>query len=320
MNRLNSNITIEDIMAQYEQNNAEKKQFQSKFDVKNYLQVRLADNETSKRITVRLLPFSPEGGTPFKEVHFHEVRVNEKISSSGWKRFPCPVKNGKGDKCPFCMTAEQAKELRKSAVLESEKKKYQEIEMSSSARRMYIVRCIERGHEEDGVKFWLFPKSKKNDGVYDKIFSIFTTRMEKAKLKGEDYNIFDLNNGKDLELIIERNPQGKTVININDDDTRSPLSENYEQGNAWIHDTKKWEDVYTFKTYDYMYIVANGGVPVWDKEKNTYVDSLNREEQQEQVEEVKVDLSVPLVKDEIFMTNSSISSTTSLDDDEDLPF
>ena len=48
--------------------------------------------------------------------------------------------------------------------------------------------------------------------------------------------------------------------------------------------------------------------------------SLNREEQQEQVEDVKVDLSVPPVKDEIFMTNSSISSTTSLDDDEDLPF
>jgi hypothetical protein len=140
------------------------------------------------------------------------------------------------------------------------------VEFANYAKDMWIVRCIERGHEEDGVKFWLFSDSRQKDGVYDKIFAIFKKRHEKGK------NIFDVNEGKDLCLTLSKDALGKTRITITDDDEWTPLTDNVELGNSWINDPKRWDEVYTTKSYDYMSIVVQNGVPVFDKEKNTYVD------------------------------------------------
>ena len=158
------------------------------------------------------------------------------------------------------------------------------ISYMNRAKEFWVVRCIERGHEEDGPKFWLFPHSKKHDGVYDKIINIFKRRAEAAKKKGNECNIFSLVDGKDLDITLSRSSDNKRVTSIVDSDERTPLSENIELANKWIGDSKKWDDVFKVKPYAYMEIVLNGKVPIYDKEKKCYVEKLSSEEFKEQKE------------------------------------
>lgn len=286
-NNLNVNIDAEAVISQNEKESFESVKKKTKFNPKNYLNARLGSGESSKKLKIRLLPFSPEGGSPFQKVFIHTVRVN-KEGGQGWRTFVCPTHNHKGDKCPFCETSEQAKQLRLRTDNEVEKKKYGDIEFMNRAKEAWIVRCIEREHEEDGVKFWLFNASRKKDGVYDKIINLFNERWEEAKAAGKTYNIFDLNNGKDLTINLSKDSNNKTVTQITDSSFMTPLSDNYEQAKAWIEDPKKWEDVYTVKPYDYMAIVVQGGIPIFDKEQNKYVDKAELDERNEKEKELEI--------------------------------
>lgn len=323
MSNFNVNISADAVMAQREEQSVSVRK--NTFNEKNYLQARLGANEDSKEITIRLLPFTEDGGTPFHKIHMHQVRVNKGVSASGWKRFPCPIENKIGSSCPFCETAQQARSLKKSTLSEVERKKFEEVEKANYAKSMWIVRCIERGHEEDGVKFWLFSDSKKKDGVYDKIFAIFKKRAEKGR------NIFDLNAGKDLCLNLSKDAKGNTVISVTDDEDYTPLTDNYELGLSWIKDAKKWTDVYTFKPYDYMSVIVQGGIPVFSKEKNTYVDkeeSINeaKKEIEENLTPIVKDLSQPQeenkneVPQQQFEQQVLVNTNVVFDDDDDMPF
>jgi hypothetical protein len=262
--RFSANISAEDVERQYaEEHTPQAKPKKTQFDTKNYLQARLGEKETSKSLTIRLLPITPDSTTAFQKIHMHTVRVNKEISASGWKTFVCPTKNKKdgklmGDKCPFCELSSKARELKSQALDEPTKKKYGDIEFLNRAKDMWIVRCIERGHEEDGVKFWMFPDNRQGKGVYDQIMGLAETRRESAKAKGNDYSIFDLNNGLDLIVKLKKGTDGKTAIQILDGGFPCPLSDDFELGEKWIHDEKKWYEVYTVKSYDYMSIVAEG--------------------------------------------------------------
>lgn len=187
---------------------------------------------------------------------------------------------------------------------------------------MWIVRCIERGHEEDGVKFWLFPHSKKQQGVYDKINNIAATRYKKGLTQGKINNIYDLNEGKDLVLTISKDSMDKTQINIADDDSYTPLTSDFEKGLSWINDEKKWEEVYTVKTYDYMSVIVEGGTPVFSKEKNTYVNKEEAKKESDAAIDANLDrITVDYSKEpeQVFGTAVQTSSSSSFDDD-DLPF
>lgn len=292
--RFGVNIDANAVKEQYESEQAVPYVKKTQFDTKNYLQARLLPNEESKTLTIRLLPFSPEGGSPFKKVSMHTVKVNKDISSSGWKTFVCPIHNKKdgalmGDGCPFCETSEKAKELKKTSLDEVTRKKYSDVEFMNHARDMWIVRCIERDHEEDGVKFWLFNSSKKKDGAYDKIMNIANQRTASAARKGNKYSIFDLENGMDLIVTLTRTNDGKTNIQVIDDGSPSPLTEDRELGIKWINDSKKWYEVYTVKPYEYMSIVIQGGVPVYDKEKGHFVDKNERIEAEKEAEAQRIE-------------------------------
>ena len=265
----------------------------TEFNEKNYLQARLKPGETKKTLTIRLLPFSPEGGSPFKKVFIHTVKVSKELSPGGWRTFVCPTHNKMGDKCPFCEVSAKAKEFRFNTDIEVEKKKYGDIEYMNRAKPAWIVRCIERGHEEDGVKFWLFNDAKSKKGVYNDIMTIYDERKKAAEKKGKTSNIFDLNEGKDLIITLTKDDNGKTVTKVVDDDEKTPLTESFEQGMAWINDTKKWDEVYTVKSYEYMSIVVNGGVPVYDKNQNKYVDLNEKKEEDKKAaeEELKENLT-----------------------------
>ena len=333
------NIDAEEVKNQYEEE--QKTNFpttkKTQFNEKNYLQARLGDNEDTKTLTIRLLPFSPEGGSPFKKVFMHKVKVNKDVSSSGWKTFVCPTHNKKdgtvmGDKCPFCETSAKAKELKSNALDEPTRKKYGDVEFLNKVKEMWIVRCIERDHEEDGVKFWLFNSSKKKDGVYDKIMNLANRRAASAAKKGNVYSIFDLNNGLDLDITLTKTSDGKTTIQVLDAGSPSPLTDDFDLGMKWIQDEKKWYEVYTVKSYDYMAIIAMGGVPIFSKEFNKYVDKDELEKLKKEAEEKRIeeelteeakDYSEIAESDSIIIDGESektVEAETVEEEDEDLPF
>lgn len=332
------NIDAEAVKTQYEQ---EQKTFTPKktqFNEKNYLQARLSDKETSKTLTIRLLPFSPEGGSPFKKVFMHTVKVNKEVAPNGWKTFVCPTHNKKdgevmGDGCPFCETSAKAKELKSKALDESTKKRYGDIEFLNKVKEMWIVRCIERDHEEDGVKFWLFNSSKKKDGVYDKIMNLAKIRSEAAARKGNNYSIFDLNNGLDLIVTLTKTADNKTSIQIVDDGFPSPLTDDFDLGMKWIQDDKNWYDVYTVKSYDYMAIIAQGGIPVFNKELNRYVDKEEMNKIKEEAEKKRIEEELTeetkdysaingngIIIDGTTMTAETKADETQEEEEDDLPF
>ena len=331
MSNKNFSVNIDDdaVKNQYEQ---EQKQpvKKTQFDTKNYLQARLTSNEDTKTLTIRLLPFSPKGGSPFKKVFMHTVKVNKEVSPSGWKTFVCPTHNKKdgsvmGDKCPFCETSAKARELKSKSLDEPTKKKYGDVEFLNRVKEMWIVRCIERDHEEDGVKFWLFNSSKKKDGVYDKIMNLAKIRSEAAAKKGNTYSIFDLNNGLDLVVTLSRTSDNKTAVQIIDAGLPSPLSEDFDLGEKWIHDSEQWDEVYTVKPYEYMAVIAMGGVPMFSKEQNKYIDKEELDKIKEEAEKQRIDeaLTEP-TKDFSDIAESSgvniIDGNDVKDDDDDLPF
>lgn len=338
-NAFKVNVDADAVNRQYEE---EQKQFsntkKTAFNLKNYLSARLESDEQQKTITIRLLPFSPEGGSPFFKVITHTVRVNKAVQPGGWKTYICPVKNkneeGKawGDKCPFCELSSRAKEAKFSSTEESMKKKYGEIEFANRAKESWIVRCIDRDHEEDGVKFWMFPASSKNkDGVYDKIMNLATQRAASAAKKGNKYSIFDLNNGMDLIITLTKTSNNKTSTQVVDEGMPSPLSEDYDLGMKWINDEKKWNEVYTVKPYEYMDIVAKGGVPAYDKEQKKYIDKEAVEKAKKEAEEEKIKENYTEPKkdySEIVNNNGGAiidgskfdTGSTSVDDEDDMPF
>lgn len=387
--KFNSNIDAASVIEQKSKLDAEEeKRLKAKEEAKNnkgkwefkpslYLNTRLEGVAKSKTITIRLLPFDSKGGTPFAQAHVHSVKVNKEVSPSGWKKYMCPIGMGKGDKCPFCDVANKSRELRFSNDAQADKsiaKKYSDVEFSNKAKDYYIVRCIDRNNESDGPKFWRFAASKKNDGVFDKIYALFCARMKESieqvfvesgvkydsqtiqdifAIKNkvgrisalrscgcnvsddfEAYSIYDLNNGKDLVVTVSCDAQGKTTYQISDKSFKTPLSNDFEQGMAWINDTQTWEDAYPVRSYDYMEIVLQGGVPIWSQDLKRFVDKTLNDKINEELkeQEIKDNLKEPskdfssftidtgYTKTQQAVINSSTQETSDKVYEEDLPF
>lgn len=220
-------------------------------DFKNYFSPMLDKDQKEGQETVRILP-NPEGGTPFEEVYFHSFQMED----GSYRKFVCPSKNW-GKDCPFC---EAASTVRKEASTKDEKniaKKY-------DARLYYVVKVIDR-KEEDRVKFYRFGHNFRGDGTFDKIVGIIKT-------KGVD--ITDPEEGRDITLNLSRNRNGYVVVSSVVDNDPTPLhtDENKKQQFLKENKEKTWTDVYSTKPYDHLRIVVEGGTPVYDKEKQTFVD------------------------------------------------
>lgn len=303
------------------------------FDEKHYLNTRLSKGENKKEIVIRLLPFSKTELSPFKKVYIHSVKITNENGEKQWKKFMCPIKMEKGDKCPFCETAEKAKKLKFETKDEALKKKYNGVEFMNMVKTYWLVRCIDREHEDHGVKFWRFPDTKNGEGIWDKIYSLFETKKRRG------VEIFDLYNGKDLVITVNRQVDSsgkeKMVYQIQDDENIKPLSESEEQMKKWVDDPMTWEDVYSVKDYDYLSLILLGEWPVWSKDLNKWIAKSESEKIEKEAKEMEIQENLkPMsndfssftvdIKDEKTDNNTKIDESNNEQnyegDDDDLPF
>ena len=243
---------MEAILKQYESNST-KSTGKKTYDLKNYFSTYLQEGVKTGTKTIRILP-AADGGTPFKEIHVHTYQVNGQ-----WKKFPC-LKHNFGKECAFCEAREK--------LLATGKDSDKELAKKFGSRKMYVLRVIDRDHEDDGIKFWRFNHDYRNQGTFDKLISIIKRRG----------NVTDLVTGRDIIIDMQRDQMGKTIISGIIDADPLAASEDASTVEAWMADTRTWEDVYSIKGYDYLEIIVKGGEPTWSTTENGWVDKLTAED------------------------------------------
>jgi len=287
--------SLDAILAQYEKN--ERPSSGRKVtDLKDYFTTYLPDGQNSKTKTIRILPMA-DGSSPFVEVYGHSIQVD-----GAWRKFMCP-KHQKNEPCPFC----EARELLLASGKESDK----ELAKKYNARKMYIVKLIDREFEEEGPKFWRFNHDFRKTGVFDKIVDL---------LKSGVGEIMHPEVGRDLSVNISRDQLKKPFVSSIIHKDISPLSTNPELSKTFLSDERTWEDIYAVKSYDYLFIIVSGGIPFYDKDAKKYVDKKNIKEGND-LSDADYGSGLTITK-ESFATNntSSSSSSSSNDSPDDLPF
>lgn len=287
---------LEAMLAQYELNNKPKyvAKAESTYNPNNYFNTALDKGVDMLNKEIRILPPS-NSSTPFEEVYIHTFTLDGKSQKT-----PC-LKHLNNEPCPFCEARE--------ALLATGKDSDKELAKKYNARKTYIVKVIDRDHEDHGVKFWRFNEDYTKKGVYDKIYGIITSLKSNKDVSNGD-------SGRDLSLTINRDQKGFAVVTSITPLDSTSLSENAEQKSEWLSDKRTWRDVYGVKKYDYLEIIVKGGTPVWDKEEKKYVDKL-----------VKTDDGGAGMQQEITMGLENLKASTTVptptkqdDYDSDLPF
>jgi len=226
------------------------------FNVKNYLNVRLAPGEKEKRITVRIV--GTEGQeTPFTEVYMH-------YSPSLKKSYVCAKHtNGLSEKtektCPFCDIRDEAKEMQRKGNNEATWAKFKDMYKQNTAVLSYVVRVIDRDDEDFGIKFWKF-----NQNTYENIIDIYKNN------KIDDINIFDPKEGKDIIITVKKKDNKNKITNISAANKQTPLAKDEATIESLVNDEKVWTDVYGVKPYDYLDLLLNNKVPFFNKATNKW--------------------------------------------------
>ncbi len=297
----NQTNALDAMLAQYEKNNAPRavKTEAKVYDLKNYFNTYIPEGVKSATKQIRILP-TADGSTPFVEVHAHKVLVDGE-----WKTFAC-LKHEKGEACPFCEARE--------ALLATGKESDKELAKKYNARKMYVVKVIDREHEDEGVKFWRFNHDYRKEGIYDKIIGVLNAIKK---------DVTNAENGRDLLLTINRNMNNIPVVSAVASLDPSALSEDQELKDLWLSDARTWEDVYSVRTYDYLEIIVRGGIPVWDKEEKKFVDKAALSSDNSGAElESELTMGVENVKANVQAAAETPVETSSASDEEedDLPF
>lgn len=268
-----------------------------KYDPKNYFGTFLEKKENSATKRVRLLP--PQNGAKVPWV----IKWGHKIQVDGaWRTFAC-LKHEQNEACPFC----EAREELLSTGIESDKK----LAKKYSAKKMYILKVIDRANEEDGVKFWRFNHDYRKTGILDKIV---------AAIVAVDHDISHEITGRDLNITIARDQNGNAVVqSISYPLQSTPLSSDPNLAAEWLSDDRTWHDVYSVKDYDYLAIIVGGGIPVFDKAKNKFVSKASLEENKGESEEFDSELTMGNSPSPTTQS-SSVNNEVDEDEDDDLPF
>ena len=261
-----------------------------------------------------------------------------------------------GKKCPFCELQREAynesvkvmkeaddkikelkaeleltNDLNKKASIETEistirgtaetkKKALQELSLSNIARESVIMRVIERGKENEGVKFWKVNVARRGDDAYNLIKNLAERLYKEGQENGIEENLYDSFKGRDIILTIsgsDNEKDNKTSISVTQALSQTPISRDEEVMRNWIYDEKTWSDVFAVKPYEYLSIVSKGEIPWFDRESGKWVSkevvTTKREEQNNAVE---AEVSAQQKKAEAAVSEMFMAS----DDEEDLPF
>lgn len=265
----------------------------SSFDERNYLNTKLAKGETKREMAIRIiLTKNSEGKIKFAiPIDVHTMTVDKEVADSGFKTFVCADDQNYQEHdsrgCPLCKRVDELfEEANKFEKGSPERKTLcrEAFKLKDTKKVAYVVRCIERGKEDEGVKFWRFNSWANGNGNYDKIRGLAEQRNRESLEAGRGrLNIFDYEEGYDLILTITKSEKSsekgveKTEINITDAKFPSKLSNNPEQAKAWIEDPKDWRDMYKVKPHEYLKVIADGGIPVWDGSVGHYVAKVKNE-------------------------------------------
>lgn len=312
------------------------------FDVKNYLNTKLKDGEDERSIAIRILPVSNEDGNFAIAVKTHGLKVSKRIANNGFKSFLClndpQIPNyDKNVKCPICEKAQyyfdEAKKVRQTD--EEKSKKLFKKACSLKSKTTYILRVIERGKENEGVKFWRFNENTQHKGIYDALMALYVQRKKDMEEEGiSGYNIFDLDNGRDIIISLKRTVRsdGKegTAIQITDKSINKPLTNDVELGNSWINDVKRWYNAYTVKSPEYLEIIADDKIPYYDKNigkfvpktEQDFIDAERHMKERQQSNEAAKEAASELLKEKKSTKSSEMPYIVNADDNEDmdLPF
>lgn len=264
-----------------------------KFDLKNYFNTFLKEGVKQGTEKIRILP-GKEGAPFYTEIMTHSAKIDGKK-----KVFAC-LKHLNDEDCPFCEA--------RAELLATGTDGDKELAKTYGARKMYIIRVIDRNAEEEGVKFWRFNHDYSKKGTFDKIIGIINT------LKTD---IDDPNTGRDLTINLGRDHNGYVVITSIVHNDPTPLTKDKTKGREWLADERTWRDVYSVKNYQYLEIVVKGGVPMYDKVGEKWIDKAAVSKDN--------DTSADELNNELTMGNQKSQPTTPVTqtvdtDDDDLPF
>ena len=300
----NEKSALDAMLAQYEKNNAPRyeKKTEKVYDLKNYFNTYIKDGINSATKEIRILPSND--GSPFVEVHGHKVQIEGE-----WKTFAC-LKHQKGEPCPFCEAREE--------LLATGKESDKELAKKYAARKMYVVKVIDRENEEWGVKFWRFNHDYRKEGIFDKIHGVLTALKTNK-------DITNPQTGRDLSISIQRNQNKIPVVSAIVALDSTPLSEDAELAEKWLNDARTWEDVYSVRSYDYLEIIVKGGIPVWDKDEKKFVDKESLKADPNSTLEEELTLGVENVKANLQASTATAPTATETsvdteDEEDDLPF
>jgi hypothetical protein len=280
----------------------EQQQAKKAFNAKNYLNTRLTDNEQKRTVNIRIvLTEDIDGKKKFAiPVNIHSLKLSlnqnrqNKVAKGGYKSFIClndnHVKDDLGQNgCPLCQKKYKIFEEANNVDDVNIKKAICKQAYSYDTKTSYIVRCIERGKEDEGIKFWRFNKHDDGSGPFDVIKEMWTTYHNAG------VNIFDYQNGIDLILTLTKAPKKnenspeKTAIKIMADVKPSPLG-TYEQIQMWVNDTKDWKDMYRAKSFEYLALIADDKTPVFNTELKKWVAWKDTNEQEKIEQEAAQEL------------------------------
>lgn len=247
------------------------------FDSRNYLDFTIPEGQKTREITIRLLPINPEKNEFFQIVHLHNISVNKELkpNKSGKKAYMCLGSKNTGvdhetygSKCPVCEAQQKIWNQWHEETDELKKKELAKEAGALNTREYCIVRCIERGKEQDGPKFWRIPLRQDQTDAYHKITLLGETRAKEGKEAGVDINIYSLYQGRDLIITFTDGNGAPTVV---DKGISTPVSKDNEQLVKWYYDEKKWSDVFSTKPYEYLKLAFEGEVPWYDKINKCWV-------------------------------------------------
>ena len=292
---------LDAILSQYEKNSEKgggnKPKISNEERLKKYFTEKLRQGQKTAEKTFRILPSSDPTKSPFVETYYHEMNVNGK-----YEKIHCTKLNDGGE-CKICEARE--------ALYEDGSKKAKAMASSYTARKYYVVKGIDRDNEDHGVKFWRFKHKYTGDGVMDKLIPILKKRG----------NIMDPREGRDINIITNRNDKGWSVVtSIMAEDPSVLTDPTSSDAKDWMSNEETWRDVYSVKPVEFVNIVAEQKTPVWDSELKKFVAEEDKEEKETASLDEEINMMEGLTEEDENELEVEAVSLDSDDDNDELPF